>query len=74
MKRDIKQERLCLTLLVTHFGRHRTDVWLRFMKFERSFGDPKDVGKIYDRALINLDPELQDDFQSLHNLFINGVV
>lgn len=74
MKRDVKAERHCLEMLIANFGRQRTDVWLRYMKFERSFGEPKNVSKIYEKAMQRLNTELIDDFLSLHNLFINGVV
>lgn len=74
MKRDVKSERNCLEMLILNFGKVRTDVWLRFMRFERSVGEPKNVSKLYENALATLNPELLEDFLSLHNLFINGVV
>lgn len=74
LKRDVKCERSCLEMLLLNFGKTRTDVWLRYMKFERSVGEPKNVAKLYDAALATLNPDLLEDFLTLHNLFVNGVV
>lgn len=74
MIRDVKAERHCLETMVTIFGNNRTDVWLRYMKFERSFGEPKNVSKLYEKAMNRLEKEYHKDFLTLHNLFISGVV
>lgn len=74
MKRDVKAERNVLEMLILNFGKEKTDVWLRYMRFERTVGEPKNVSKLYDQATNVLKPELLEDFQSLHNLLISGVV
>lgn len=60
--------------MAVFFGKTRTDVWIRFMRFERFAGDPKNVAKIHKSAIANLKPELLDDFGALYNFFLNGVV
>lgn len=72
--RDLEAERKCLEMLILTFGKTRTDVWLRYMKFERSVGEPKNVSRLYKNAMSTLNPDLLQDFLSLYNLFINGVV
>lgn len=70
----MEAERFCLDMLVLSFGETRTDVWLRYMKFERTAGEPKNVSKLYEKALATLNQNLLQDFQSLYNLLINNVV
>lgn len=74
MKRDVKAERHCLDMLILNFGKTRTDVWLRYMRFERYAGEPKNVSRLHDDAVAKLNPELLDDFAALFNFFSNGVV
>lgn len=74
MKRDVKAERNCLELMVMNFGNVKTDVWLRYMRFEMTAGDVKNIGKLNERAMTLLNPELVEDFTSLYNLFINSLV
>lgn len=74
MIRDPVAERECMELIITSFGKSRTDVWLRYMQFERHAGEPKNVANLHKRALITLNSDLLDDFSALYNFFSNGVV
>lgn len=74
MKRDPESERTCMENLKKNFGKTRTDVWLRYMRFERYAGIPKNNDALYKEALTTLKPELLDDFNALYNFFHNGVV
>lgn len=74
MKRDPKEERHCLDMMTSNFGKTRTDVWLRYMRYERYVGEPKNISLLHQRALSTLNPELLDDFSALYNFFSNGVV
>lgn len=74
MKRDVKAERNCLEMMIMSFGKVKTEVWLRYMRVELSAGEAKNIGKLYERAMAMLNPELLEDFVSLHSLFISGVV
>lgn len=74
MKRDVKAERNCLELMVMNFGKVKTDVWLRYMRFEMTAGDVKNIAKLNERAMAILNPELVEDFSSLYNLFMNSLV
>ncbi|XP_031627058.1 U3 small nucleolar RNA-associated protein 6 homolog [Contarinia nasturtii] len=74
MKRDVEKERECMDKLIEHFGKSRADVWLRYMRFERNAGEPKNVSKLHKTALATLNPELLDDFSAQYNFFSNGVV
>lgn len=74
MVRDVESERNCMEMLIMNFGKTRTDVWLRYMRFERYAGEPKNVAKLHENALATLKPELLDDFSALYNFFSNGVV
>lgn len=74
MLRDKKEERACLEQMILNFGSTRTDVWLRYMRYERYAGEPKNVSDLHKRALKTLKPELLDDFSALYNFFSNGVV
>lgn len=71
-KRDLKSERRCLEMLTMNFGKIRADVWLRYIRFERDVGDPKNVGRLYQTALAALNPDLLDEFSRQYNLFLNG--
>lgn len=59
-------------MLTMNFGKIRTDVWLRYIRFERDVGDPKNVGRLYQTALAALNPDLLDEFSRQYNLFLNG--
>lgn len=74
MTRDLDAERKCLEMLVQNFGKVRTDVWLRYMQFERYSGEPKNISNLYVTALNALNEELKEDFTALYNFFSNGVV
>ena len=74
MTRDLDAERKCLELLVQNFGKARTDVWLRYMQFERYSGEPKNISNLYVTAMNALNDELKEDFSALYNFFSNGVV
>lgn len=74
MIRDAESERICMENLILYFGKTRTDVWLRYMRFERFAGEPKNVSKLHKNALATLNAELLDDFSALYNFFSNGVV
>lgn len=74
MTRDPESERFCLENLIANFGKSRTDVWLRYMRFERFAGEPKNVNNLHKLALATLKPELLDDFSALFLFFSNGVV
>ena len=74
MKRDPESERKCMENMKTNFGKTRTDVWLRYMRFERYAGLPKNIDTLHKDALATLKPELLDDFSALYNFFDNGVV
>lgn len=74
MKRDPKSERYCMEMLILNFGKVRTDVWLRYMRFERNAGEPKNVSRLYENALATLNPEHLNDFTTMYNFFANGVV
>lgn len=74
MKRDPQTERKCLENLIEQFGKTRTDVWLRYMRYERSVGTPKNVMGLHQRALETLNPKLLNDFSAQYNFFTNGVV
>lgn len=72
--RDVSAERKCLENLINYFGATRTDVWLRYMRFERNVGEPKNVGRLHAKAVNSLKIDLLDDFSALYNFFSNGVV
>lgn len=74
MIRDPESERYCMEMLISNFGKSRTDVWLRYMRFERHAGEPKNVSDLHKKALNTLKTELLDDFSALYNFFVNGVV
>ncbi|XP_055310345.1 U3 small nucleolar RNA-associated protein 6 homolog [Sitodiplosis mosellana] len=74
LKRDLDSERHCLEMLILNFGKTRTDVWLRYMRFERNVGEPKNVGRLHKSALATLKPELLDEFSAMYNFFSNGDV
>lgn len=67
-------ERFCMENLIKYFGKTRTDVWLRYMRFERYKGEPKNIPNLHKTALATLQPDLLDDFGALYNFFSNGVV
>lgn len=45
-------------------GKTTTDIWYEFMKFERDFGETKNVGLLTTRALNTLDKHLISNFLS----------
>lgn len=59
-------------MLTLNFGKVRSDVWLLYIRFERDFGDPKNVGRLYQNAMAALNPNLLDEFSTLFNAFSNG--
>lgn len=61
-------------MLVLNFGKVKTDVWLRYMQFERFSGEPKNISNLYVTAMNTLNEELKEDFTALYNFFSNGVV
>lgn len=61
-------------MMILNFGKVRTDVWLRYMRFERNVGEPKNVSRLHQNALATLNPDLLDDFSAQYNFFSNGTV
>lgn len=74
LRRDTDFERGILEAMTRNFGETQSEVWLRYMKFERTVGEPKNVSHLYDQAISKLKPDLHDDFLSLHSLLINEIV
>lgn len=74
LQRDKREERNVLETMVHVFGATRPDSWIRYMRYEREFGDPMQVTQLYQRAIKTLKPELLDDFNTTYNFFSNGVV
>lgn len=69
--RNEDAERKCLENLVLHFGRTRTDAWIRYLQFERC-AKQKNVKKVHDAALATLKAELLDEFWTFYNSFQHG--
>lgn len=61
-------------MMVFNFGKTRADVWLRFMRFERNVGDPKNVSRLHKNALERLNPDMLNDFSAQYNFFSNGTI
>lgn len=59
--------------MVHTFGASRTDVWVRYMRFERDTGDPLNVSKLHQRAQMSLKAHLKDDFNALYNFFSSNM-
>lgn len=51
-------------------GKTSTDIWYEFMRFERDFGDPKQVGILTTRAHNTLDKSLVSNFLSDQTLVL----
>lgn len=73
MIRNPEIERNCMKNLILNFGKIRTDVWLRYMRFERFAGDPTNVSELHKNALATLNRELLDEYRMLYKSFCNEV-
>ncbi|KMQ92686.1 u3 small nucleolar rna-associated protein 6-like protein [Lasius niger] len=51
-----------------HFGTDDTSVWMDYIRFEMKHGDPKEVGKIYARAVKTLKGSLTNSFMMEYSL------
>lgn len=61
---DLKEWRFCYENMLIANGKKETDVWYEYMRFERDFGEPKFVGMLNNRALMELDKSLVSNFLS----------
>lgn len=61
---DLKEWRYCYENMILAKGKSETDIWYEYMRFERDFGEPKLVGMLNNRALVELERPLATNFSS----------
>lgn len=62
LKPNLAEWRNALQSATHHFGRERTDVWMRLIQFEAKHGNPLVVSKVSEEAKHKLDKKLLDAF------------
>lgn len=66
-------ERRCYQLMRLHFGRTRADVWIRSIRFELKYGDPKFATKLYHEAMNELHAaDARNEFKRKYNSLLNS--
>uniref|UniRef100_A0A1L8DFJ2 Putative u3 small nucleolar rna-associated protein 6 n=1 Tax=Nyssomyia neivai TaxID=330878 RepID=A0A1L8DFJ2_9DIPT len=65
---NVERWRKCHENATHFFGKSNINVWLEYIKFERTQDTPKNISLIYDRATKTLNVDLVDRFESEHNL------
>lgn len=61
---NLKEWRFCYENMILAKGKSETDIWYEYMRFERDFGEPKFVGILNSRALVELERPLATNFSS----------
>ncbi|PSN39843.1 hypothetical protein C0J52_19058 [Blattella germanica] len=65
---NIKQVRRCFEVACQQNGHNVTDVWMDYIRFERTLGNPEKESQIYIRGTRALDPTLLDSFENEYSL------
>uniref|UniRef100_A0A1B6E402 U3 small nucleolar RNA-associated protein 6 homolog n=1 Tax=Clastoptera arizonana TaxID=38151 RepID=A0A1B6E402_9HEMI len=65
---NLKNARRCYLMACVQFGTTNVDVWMDYVKFEQTHGDPSKVSGIYWQAVKTLEPAQVDNFISEFSL------
>ncbi|XP_059616443.1 U3 small nucleolar RNA-associated protein 6 homolog [Phlebotomus argentipes] len=65
---NVDSWRKCHENAVRFFGEQQVDVWIEYIKFEKTQDTPKNINLIYERALKTLNVDLVNTFEVKHDL------
>uniref|UniRef100_A0A1B0CGG0 U3 small nucleolar rna-associated protein 6 n=2 Tax=Lutzomyia longipalpis TaxID=7200 RepID=A0A1B0CGG0_LUTLO len=65
---NVERWRKCHENATHFFGESNINVWIEYIKFEKTQDTPKNISRIYERAIKTLHVDLVDSFEMEHNL------
>lgn len=68
---DINETKFVYEISIEFFGSSEPDIWLDYVRFERDYGDIKNMNILFEKAKLLLKPHLLDNFISQYELVVN---
>lgn len=65
---DINESKFTYEISIELFGTTEPDIWLDYIRFERDYGDIKNMNVLFEKAKLLLKPHLLDNFTSQYEL------